>query len=450
LSILRKTDGTKTAAPATVDYLAVTLSHPRWLIEYLLDEGYTPKQVEVFCEYNNSHEGVVLRANTLKASRDEVIAMLAAEGIEAIPGNYAPEAIRLKGAGGIGKSRVITGGFAVMQDEASQLAAHVLNPGSGVRHKGVEPHTVLSQKQRRLLAQKPLPVAPLRKVPFSPTSKLAPKSSILSDSCVHTCDFAGQRPGRSARRFWLKTASHPSRMDWCAEQGSATTQGRIPLLEALTKLQRIKAPAEAYGFDSLMPKVLDICAAPGGKTTHIAQLMENRGELHAFDVHEHKTLLIEENCRRLGIDIVQVAAADARTLPESYQAWADYVLLDVPCSGLGVLNRRADARWNKNHDKIIYMVEASRELLLAAADYTKEGGILCFATCTITREENIDTLRWFLAERKDFKLVPLGIGEMLPEDDEYRKTAKEGYVQFFPGRGGLGGFFIAKMRKNNS
>lgn len=100
-------------------------------------------------------------------------------------------------------------------------------------------------------------------------------------------------------------------------------------------------------------RVIDACAAPGGKTTHMAQLMDNKGEIRAFDVFDHKVKLINDNCRRLGIDIVKAEVADSRYLPNELNDWADYVLVDAPCSGLGVLRIRPDARWQKTPDSVL-------------------------------------------------------------------------------------------------
>ena len=197
--------------------------------------------------------------------------------------------------------------------------------------------------------------------------------------------------------------------------------------------------------------VMDLCAAPGGKTTHIAELMKNNGTVYAFDIHEHKVSLIKENCLRLGITIVNTLAADSLMLSEEYNGLADYLLLDAPCSGLGVLGRRPDLRFRKNKDDIINMSRLSKKLLIKAADYLKSGGVLCFSTCTITKEENDETIDWFLNERPDFILS--SFDHLLPfeANEEDNNAAKTGKLQLLPQKHGVEGFFISRLiKKENS
>ena len=193
-------------------------------------------------------------------------------------------------------------------------------------------------------------------------------------------------------------------------------------------------------------RVIDMCAAPGGKTTHLAQLCQNRGEIRAFDIHAHKIPLINAACARMRIDIVQSEARDSSSLAEDYREWADYLLLDAPCTGLGVLSRRADARWNKKYEDIAELAAVSRELLSAAAACLKRGGVMVFSTCTVTKEENEDNLQWFLNTHTDFCLE--SIDSLLPLfTDEDCDDLRRGYIQLLPQRHGLDGFFIARLRK---
>jgi 16S rRNA (cytosine967-C5)-methyltransferase len=194
-------------------------------------------------------------------------------------------------------------------------------------------------------------------------------------------------------------------------------------------------------------KVLDLCAAPGGKTSHLAQLMNDQGEIRAFDLYEHRINLIDENCRRLGIKSVQTQALDARCLPDQFSGWADYLLLDAPCSGLGILGRRADARWQKSYDNILEMAQLSRSILLKAADYLTAGGVMVFSTCTVSKEENQETVEWFLKKRPDFSLMPFA--ELLPPTlpPILLEEAQTGMVQIMPHHADLEGFFISRLYK---
>lgn len=192
-------------------------------------------------------------------------------------------------------------------------------------------------------------------------------------------------------------------------------------------------------------RVIDVASAPGGKATHLAQLMQNRGEILALDVHEHKIGLIEENCRRLGVTIVNTMLTDARTLPEKYSGRADYVLVDAPCSGLGVLRRRPDARWRKSLEQIRELTVLQAQILEAAAAVLQPGGVLVYSTCTITREENYGQVMNFLAAHPNFSLE--SIAGLVPESLDHAGTLQRGYLQILPHLHGLDGFFMARLRK---
>ncbi|TYO97374.1 16S rRNA (cytosine(967)-C(5))-methyltransferase RsmB [Desulfallas thermosapovorans] len=195
-------------------------------------------------------------------------------------------------------------------------------------------------------------------------------------------------------------------------------------------------------------RVLDVASAPGGKATHLAQLMQNRGEIKALDVHRHKIKLIEENCRRLGVQIVQPVLADARQIPEEYRGWADYVLVDAPCSGLGVLRRRPDARWRKDEEQINSLTELQAQILESAAAALKPGGVLVYSTCTITREENLEQVERFLLKHPGYR--PESLVEFLPASLDHGKTMSRGYLQILPHVHGLDGFFMARLRKSGA
>jgi 16S rRNA (cytosine967-C5)-methyltransferase len=192
-------------------------------------------------------------------------------------------------------------------------------------------------------------------------------------------------------------------------------------------------------------RVIDACAAPGGKTTHLAQLMENKGEIIAADIYPHKLDLIEDNCQRLGIKCVKIINLDSRTLHNSYTGWADYVLVDAPCSGLGVLRRRPDARWRKEAEQIPALVKIQREILESAALCVRPGGVLVYSTCTITEEENIEQVKYFLLTHLDFVLEDMS--RLLPSEIDWQNTLGKGYIQILPYTHNIDGFFIARMRK---
>ncbi len=194
--------------------------------------------------------------------------------------------------------------------------------------------------------------------------------------------------------------------------------------------------------------VIDVCAAPGTKTTHLAQLMQDEGKILAFDIHPHKLKLIEANCKRLGIHSVQVGLGDGRELTKLVQEKVAYILVDAPCSGLGVLGRRADARWRKNPRQLQELPVLQKAILTETARLLAPGGVLVYSTCSIAKEENQEVVAAFLAENRDFYLENLN--NYLPfllTDSREVNFAKMGMIQFLPQVHGIDGFFIARLRK---
>jgi 16S rRNA (cytosine967-C5)-methyltransferase len=191
--------------------------------------------------------------------------------------------------------------------------------------------------------------------------------------------------------------------------------------------------------------VIDAASAPGGKSTHLAQLMGNRGRIIAFDVHAHKLKLVEDNCRRLGVEIVETRLGDATELPLQLTARADYVLLDAPCSGLGVLRRRPDVRWRKQPEQIGELAQLQRRLLDGVARCVRPGGVLVYSTCTLLEEENLGQLQAFQKTHPWF--TPEDLTPYLPAALDQDATMARGYLQLLPHRHGTDGFFIARLRK---
>lgn len=156
--------------------------------------------------------------------------------------------------------------------------------------------------------------------------------------------------------------------------------------------------------------VLDICAAPGGKTAVLAEEMKNKGEVIAIDIHQHKKKLIEENMKKLGIDIVKATVLDARNVNKQGRKF-DKILVDVPCSGYGVIRKKPEILYTKNRENIEELASLQLEILNSAADILKDGGELIYSTCTIISQENTENVEKFLNERKEFKVKALNIPE---------------------------------------
>ena len=156
--------------------------------------------------------------------------------------------------------------------------------------------------------------------------------------------------------------------------------------------------------------VLDICAAPGGKTAVLAENMENIGEIIAIDIHQHKIKLIDTNMKKLGIDIVKAIVMDARNVNKQGRKF-DKILVDVPCSGYGVIRKKPEILYSKNRESVEELAKLQLEILNSAADILKDGGELIYSTCTIIDEENTNNIKKFLEERKEFKVEKLYIPE---------------------------------------
>lgn len=203
---------------------------------------------------------------------------------------------------------------------------------------------------------------------------------------------------------------------------------------------------ESAAFPSMLlspqpgERIIDMCAAPGGKTTHIAELMKNTGEIIAVDKYESKLALLKASCERLGIKIVKaVAGMDARELDI---AIADRILLDAPCSGLGTLTKKPDIKWKREPEDIPRLAQTQMELLNNAARLLKPGGVLVYSTCTVEPEENFLLVKRFLENHPEFAI---------DDASKYvnRDVVKpEGNVETLPHKHGMDGSFAVRLVKS--
>ncbi|MFZ5816728.1 MAG: 16S rRNA (cytosine(967)-C(5))-methyltransferase RsmB [Bacillota bacterium] len=324
-SLLRKLPELAWPDEATdpVRALAVRHSYPDWLVAEWRERFGAGETVRLL-EAGNEVPPLTIRANRLKATREQVAAALAEEGVQTEPTRHSPQGLIIKeltAAAHLDRLKAMKQGLFTVQDESSMLVAAVVDP----------------------------------------------------------------QPG------WT---------------------------------------------------VIDLAAAPGGKSTHLAELMQNQGRVIAIDIHPHKVELIEQNAARLGIEIVQAVAMDARDVGRSMPDRADAVLCDVPCSGLGTLSRRADARWRKSPADIEALVPIQRAILESAAKAVKPGGVLVYSTCTIHPAENQELVEGFIAEHPEFRFDD--IWPHLPPSIP-REGQAEGYVQLLPHIHGTDGFFLCRM-----
>lgn len=201
-------------------------------------------------------------------------------------------------------------------------------------------------------------------------------------------------------------------------------------------------------------RVADLCAGPGGKSTHLAELLALRGAgpqdppVTAVELHPHKARLIEESAARLGLsERIRTLAADARELGPQHGVF-DRVLVDVPCSGTGVLRRRPDLRWQRGAEDLPALVKLQRELLRAAARVTAPGGVLVYSTCSLEPEENREVFEWFLREFPEFEPSP--IQGFLPEPARSRLSAAGPVLEILPDEFETDGFFIFRAARRAS
>ncbi|HEY5531651.1 MAG TPA: 16S rRNA (cytosine(967)-C(5))-methyltransferase RsmB [Candidatus Anoxymicrobiaceae bacterium] len=296
-----------------VSYLEVCTSHPRWLVEMWIAELGLAR-TETLCEADNRQPRLSLRCNLARSSREELLAKLIEAGIEAQPGDLAPEALLVRGTGYLNDIPEFVSGLFAVQDQGSIVVGHRVAPEPGMR-------------------------------------------------------------------------------------------------------------------------VLDMCAAPGGKANHLAELMHNSGRVLAIDINPGRLEMVGESATRLGNSSVETMVQDGTTASADLGESFDRVLVDAPCTGLGTLARRPDARWRKSPGDIRRLPELQGALLQEGARLTTPGGLLVYSTCTISHRENQEVVNAFIAggQGESFKLVS-------DERDEV-------FTQMFPDADGCDGMFVAVMRR---
>ncbi|HEX7069361.1 MAG TPA: 16S rRNA (cytosine(967)-C(5))-methyltransferase RsmB [Rhodothermales bacterium] len=214
------------------------------------------------------------------------------------------------------------------------------------------------------------------------------------------------------------------------------------LAEGLVAVQDESAGLIVRVLDPLPgERILDLCAAPGGKAIHAAQLMENRGEVLAVDLHESRLRLVSDAASTQGATIVRCLAADGRDLSEAEVGIFDRVLVDAPCSGLGVVARRADLRWNRTEEQIRELTVLQDELLDSAAQMVRPGGVLVYGTCTIEPEENEERVRAFLQRNPAYSVE--SAHEFVPSET----GTPEGFMVTLPQVHRTDGAFAARLRR---
>lgn len=307
-----------------VKYLSIVYSHPEWLVDRWLNEFGFDFTVGLL-EADNKRLPLTARANILKMEPKFLINKLRNEGVNAEKGNYLDESIVLRDINGIENLQSYKEGLFYIQDEASMLVSHILDP----------------------------------------------------------------KPGEF---------------------------------------------------------IIDVCSAPGGKSTHMAEIMRNRGHILARDIYAHKLETVRENAERLGTDIIETQVFDATMFDDNMAGNADRVLVDAPCSGLGTIRHRPDMRWSKRIDDVKKISDIQILILSNSARYVKKGGVLVYSTCTIEREENLDVINEFLRGNNEFVLM--NFDNLIPSN-MVLKDSGSGYVTIYPSLNDTDGFFIAKLQRKS-
>lgn len=311
--------------PEAKDAFSISIchSHPLWLVERWTRKFGTHETIAL-CMANNRTPPLSLRTNSLRTGRAQSLEVLKREIPRAVPSPFSPEGILIDPPVPLSRVPRFQEGWFQVQDEASQLVGHIVDP----------------------------------------------------------------RPGE---------------------------------------------------------RILDACAAPGGKTTHLAQLMNNRGRIYAVDISSRRLSLLRENCHRLGINIVKAVKSDL-TKPIAPGSWGecDRILLDAPCSGLGTLWRNPDIKWKRMEEEIYRFREVQRAMLEHVAPRLKKGGILVYGICTLTTEENEEVVEAFMEDHRAFEREDLRL--VLPQSME-SFIGTDGFFRSFTHRHGMDGFFAARLRK---
>ena len=190
-------------------------------------------------------------------------------------------------------------------------------------------------------------------------------------------------------------------------------------------------------------KILDVCAAPGGKSMFAADLSSADTKIISRDISYKKTDLIEDNIDRCGINKIETEVWDAANFDPRYEEAMDIVIADVPCSGFGVIGHKPDIKYNASLEKVNALADIQRAIIDAAIKYVKPGGVFLYSTCTISKKENEDNVKYIL-EKGEFK--PDDITPYLPQKIKC-DTAKDGYIQLLPGEVLCDGFFIARFKR---
>lgn len=277
---------------------------------------------------------------------------------------------------------------------------------------------------------------------------------------TQTMAFENNTPPTQTIRVNLSRTSVDEVMDMLEDEGIVSHKSDVlPECLHIEKGQVAKTKAFQYGFvsiqdeSSMIPthalrvepghRVLDMCAAPGGKSMHIAEHLQGNGTLVSVDLHPHKVKLISEQATRLGFENIETRTMDSRKLTDEYEEESfDRILVDAPCSGLGVIRRKPDIKYTKKEEDFASLQTIQLRLLDEASKLIKPDGLIVYSTCTIDETENNGTVQAFLANHPEMVLDELNV---LPK--AYHHLITQGTIHIFPQDFNSDGFFVAAFKK---
>ncbi|MBY6036145.1 16S rRNA (cytosine(967)-C(5))-methyltransferase RsmB [Fictibacillus nanhaiensis] len=197
-------------------------------------------------------------------------------------------------------------------------------------------------------------------------------------------------------------------------------------------------------------KILDACAAPGGKSTHMAEMMKSKGKVVSLDLHEHKIDLIKNQAARLGLENIHASVLDARKVNDEFESQSfDKVLVDAPCSGFGVIRKKPDLKWSKSEEDVSRLSVIQKDILQSASQMVTAGGVLVYSTCTVDNEENKQVADWFLENQTDFEWDSQ-FSEKMPINVRGFIIEGRSDLQIMPHYFNSDGFYIAAFRKKTT
>lgn len=268
----------------------------------------------------------------------------------------------------------------------------------------------------------------------------ADNSEVPVTAQINTCRATAETVFAALGSGGASAACHPWLADCLTVSGTGDLEELPAFRDGLIYIQDAAARL-AVTAAGLMPgmKVLDVCAAPGGKTFAAAMDLRDQGEIFSCDVHPHKKKLIEAGARRLGLSCVRAAVMDGKKRSEALMEAFDAVLADVPCSGLGVIRKKPEIRY-KDPASLTALPDLQRAIADNVSSYVKPGGVLLYATCTLLKRENEDVVTAFLDTHPEFSLTPFTLPGPVG-------AVESGMITLWPHIHGTDGFFIAKLRR---